>query len=186
MCSLEQILEATPHKTAAVQPPTSHVTNYPSKMKKSCGARLEESKKKLISDVPLWIPVRGFRSLVEVESTYWAVVKLCNTQNKLMDVHQSDISKILLSSTSNLVSFMLIKSRHFMEAYLILLHKTSPTSCVLFFFWFPRAGSRESTPVLRGKIVCGITITIPMHRQACVGWLVKTYNISSVWTLSVA
>ena len=40
--------------------------------------------------------VRGFRSLVEVESTYWGVVKLFNTQNKLMDVHQSDISKILL------------------------------------------------------------------------------------------
>ena len=40
--------------------------------------------------------VCGFRSLVEVESTYWGVVKLFNTQNKLMDVHQSDTSKILL------------------------------------------------------------------------------------------
>ena len=60
--------------------------------------------------------------------------------------NQSDISKMLQFSTSNLVSFMLIKSRHFTEAYLILLHKTSHTSCVLFFFWFPRAGSRESTP----------------------------------------
>ena len=41
-------------------------------------------------------PVRGFRSLVEVESTYWGEVKSFNTQNKLMDVHLSDISKILL------------------------------------------------------------------------------------------
>ena len=40
--------------------------------------------------------VHGFRSLVEVESTYGGVVKLFNMQNKLMDVHQSDISKILL------------------------------------------------------------------------------------------
>ncbi len=82
---------------------------------------------------------------VEVESTYWGVVKLFNTQNKLMDVHQSDISKILLSSISNLVSFIFIKSCHFTEAYLVPLHKTSHTSCILF-FWFPRAGSRESTP----------------------------------------
>ena len=90
--------------------------------------------------------VHGFRSLVEVESTYWGVVKLFNTQNKLMDVHQSDISKMLPSSTSNLVSFIFIKSHHFTEAYFILLHETSHTSCVLF-FWFPRAGSRETTPV---------------------------------------
>ena len=62
-----------------------------------------------------------------------------------MDVHQSDISKIPLSSTSTLVSFMFIKSRYFTWAYHVLLHKTSHTSCVLF-FWFPRAGSRESTP----------------------------------------
>ena len=39
--------------------------------------------------------VRGFRSLVEVESTYWWVVKLFNMQNKQMDVHQSRKSKIL-------------------------------------------------------------------------------------------
>ena len=87
-----------------------------------------------------------FGSRVEVESTYWGVVKLFNTQNKLMNVHQLDISKILLASISNLVSFIFIKSRHFTEAYLVLLHKTSHTSCILFFFWFPHAGSRESTP----------------------------------------
>ena len=87
----------------------------------------------------------GFRSLVDVESAYWAVVKLFNMQNKLMDVHQSDISKILLFSTSNLVSYMLIKSHHFTWAYQVLLHKTSHTSCVLF-FRFLRVGSWESTP----------------------------------------
>ena len=38
------------------------------------------------------------------------VVKLFNTQNKLMDVHQSDISKILRPSASNFVSFIFIKS----------------------------------------------------------------------------
>ena len=36
----------------------------------------------------------GFRSLVEVESTYWVVVNLLNMQNEQMDVHQSDISKL--------------------------------------------------------------------------------------------
>ena len=33
---LEQILEATPYKTAAVRPPASHLTNYPSEMNKTC------------------------------------------------------------------------------------------------------------------------------------------------------
>ena len=46
----------------------------------------------------------GFRSLVEVESTYWALVKLLNLQNELMDVHQSDISKILCSCSLNLAT----------------------------------------------------------------------------------
>ena len=94
---------------------------------------------------------RFWKSLVEVESTNWGVVKLFNTQNKLMDVHQSDISKILLFSTSNLVSFIVIKSHHFTEAYLILLHKTSHTSCVLFFVWFPCVGSRKSTPSVSSR-----------------------------------
>ena len=93
----------------------------------------------------------GFRSLVEEESTYRVVVNSLNLQKELMDVHLSDISKILRFSTSNLVSFMFIKSRHFPEAYLVLLHKTSHTSCVLFFFWFPRAGSRESTPSVSSR-----------------------------------
>ena len=48
----------------------------------------------------------GFRSLVEEESTYWALVNSLNLQNELMDVHQSDISKMLLFSTSNLVFYV--------------------------------------------------------------------------------
>ena len=120
----------------------------------------------------------GFRSQVEVESTYWALVKLLSLQRThvrqpqpsnlrqrldtsdqiltlwtfvdrfitMLDVPESDISKMLPSSTSNLVSFMLIKSRHFTLAYHFLLHKSSHTSCVLFFFWFLRAGSGKSTP----------------------------------------
>ena len=56
----------------------------------------------------------GFRSLVEEESTNWTLVNSLNLQNELMDVNQSDISKMLLFSTSNLVSFIFIKSHHFM------------------------------------------------------------------------
>ena len=41
MLHAEQILEATPHKTAAVWPLTSHLTNYPSKMNKIYCALLE-------------------------------------------------------------------------------------------------------------------------------------------------
>ena len=41
------------------------------------------------------ISVVGFRSPVEDESTYWTLVNSLNLQNELMDVHQSDISKIL-------------------------------------------------------------------------------------------
>ena len=75
------------------------------------------------------------------------------------------ISKILHFSTSNLVSFIFIKSRHFTEAYLDFLHKTSHTSCVLF-FWFPCASSRERAHLfLRGKIVRGITTTLILWSQ---------------------
>ena len=40
----------------------------------------------------------GFRSLVEEESTYWALVNSLNLQNELMNVHQSDISKLTYNS----------------------------------------------------------------------------------------
>ena len=91
--------------------------------------------------------VVGFRNLIEEESTYWTLVNSLNLQNELMDVHQSDISKMLQFSTSNLVSFIFIKSRHFTEAYLVLLHKTSHTSCFLFFFWFPHENSFQEEEI---------------------------------------
>ena len=90
--------------------------------------------------------VHGFRSLVKVESTYWGVVKLFNTENKLMFTNQTLAKYCSAFYTSNLVSYMLIKSRHFMWAYHILLYKISHTSCILFFFWFPCVGNRESAP----------------------------------------
>ena len=53
----------------------------------------------------------GFRSLVEEESTYWALVNLLNLQKELMDIHQLDTSKMLLFSTWNLCSSNLDTSR---------------------------------------------------------------------------
>ena len=39
---IEQVLEATPDKTAAVQLPTTHHENYQSKMNQICGTLLEK------------------------------------------------------------------------------------------------------------------------------------------------
>ena len=44
MCYFEQILEATPHKTAAVWSLTSHLTNHPSKTNKTWETLLEKQK----------------------------------------------------------------------------------------------------------------------------------------------
>ena len=41
-CYFEQILEATPNKTAAVQPFTPDLKNHPSKMNKTCGTLQEK------------------------------------------------------------------------------------------------------------------------------------------------
>ena len=46
----EQILEVAPYKAAVVCPLTSHFTNHPIKMSKTCSALLEK-KKQLISDI---------------------------------------------------------------------------------------------------------------------------------------
>ena len=55
---LKKILEATPHKTGAVQLLTSHLKNHPSKMNLICGA-LQEKQKKIISDILLRTPTYG-------------------------------------------------------------------------------------------------------------------------------
>ena len=39
---LQQLLEVTPNKIAAVQPPTSNLTNHSSKINKICKAQLEK------------------------------------------------------------------------------------------------------------------------------------------------
>ena len=39
---LEHILEAALYRTIAVQPLTSHLTNHPSKMNKTCGPLLKK------------------------------------------------------------------------------------------------------------------------------------------------
>ena len=39
---IEQILEATSHKTAAVRPPTTHYKIHPNKMNKTCGTLPED------------------------------------------------------------------------------------------------------------------------------------------------
>ena len=39
---IEQVLEATPHKTADVQLPTTYHESYPSYMKQTCGTLLEK------------------------------------------------------------------------------------------------------------------------------------------------
>ena len=41
-CCFEQILKATPHKTAVIWPLTSHLKNYPNKMNKICGTLLRK------------------------------------------------------------------------------------------------------------------------------------------------
>ena len=41
-CHLEQILEVKPHKTAAVSPLTSHLTNHRNKTNKTCRILLEK------------------------------------------------------------------------------------------------------------------------------------------------
>ena len=52
-CCLEQILEATAYKTAAVRLPTSHLTKYSSKTNRTYEALPEKQVKKLIGNVLL-------------------------------------------------------------------------------------------------------------------------------------
>ena len=42
MSNIEQVLEATPHKAAAIQPPTTHHENYQNWMNQTCGTLLEK------------------------------------------------------------------------------------------------------------------------------------------------
>ena len=40
--NIDQVLEAAPHKAAAVKPLTTHHENYPSQMSQICGTLLEK------------------------------------------------------------------------------------------------------------------------------------------------
>ena len=57
MC-LEHVLRETPHKTAAIRPPASHLTNHPNKTSKTCLVSLEKQglthKCHSLLDVCIW------------------------------------------------------------------------------------------------------------------------------------
>ena len=75
MCCFEQILKVTSNKTAVVQPLTSHLLNYPSKMNKMCRGHCWRSKDKLISDVLLLTLTHGHTGFSWPVRTY--IHKLC-------------------------------------------------------------------------------------------------------------
>ena len=62
-------LEAACYKTAAVLPPTFHLTNHQSKTNKHEGHCLGNSNE-LIRNLPLWTPIRGLISLGPRAKTY--------------------------------------------------------------------------------------------------------------------
>ena len=57
-CNIEQVLEATPHKTVTVRPPTIHHENYQIKRTRNAG-HCWRSKDQLISDILLYTPSHG-------------------------------------------------------------------------------------------------------------------------------
>ena len=69
--NIEQVMEAAPHKAAAVQPPTTYHENYPSWTNKTC----RRSRDELISDVLLWTPSRKRAKAGRPARTY--IQQLC-------------------------------------------------------------------------------------------------------------
>ena len=65
MCCFEQILEAAPYKTAAVQLLISYLANHPWNAEYCC-----RSKDKLISNILLWTPTYGHTSINWPAKTY--------------------------------------------------------------------------------------------------------------------
>ena len=65
MCSFERILEATPYKTAAVEPLTSNHTRHPSKKKnlKKKKKGMLEKKRQTYKRVLLWTLIHGHTSV---------------------------------------------------------------------------------------------------------------------------
>ena len=69
-CCFKQILEATPYKSTAVQPFTSHLTNH-SRHAGHCW----RSKDEFISNVFLWTPTHGHTSIGQPVKSY--IHQLC-------------------------------------------------------------------------------------------------------------
>ena len=74
ICYFERILEAAPHKTAAVQPLTSCLANHSSKTKKHAGS-CWRSKDKYISNILLRTPTHGHTGLGQAARIY--LYQLC-------------------------------------------------------------------------------------------------------------
>ena len=72
----EQILEAAPHKTAAVRPLDSHFTNNPRKINKICWG-LQGSRVELISNTLLWTITHGHTCIGWPTRTYIIYISLC-------------------------------------------------------------------------------------------------------------
>ena len=84
-CRFDKILKATlpPKKTAAVEPPTSHLANHPSQTSKHAG-HCWWSKDELLYDVLQWTPTHGHTSVDRLVKTYicqlWANTR-CSLEN---------------------------------------------------------------------------------------------------------
>ena len=66
--NIEQILEATPHKIAAIGPPTTHHKNYPRRIRYV--GHCWRSKDKLISKILLWTPLHVWAKVGRPARTY--------------------------------------------------------------------------------------------------------------------
>ena len=79
MCCLEQILEATPLKTAVVPPLSLHLINHSSKMNKTCW----RSKDELISDVLLLTFTYGCARVGQPAKT--SIHQLCENTGYILE-----------------------------------------------------------------------------------------------------
>ena len=73
--NIEQVLEATPHKAAAVQPPTPPITKTIQVRRTRHAGHCWRSRDELISDVLLWTPSYGQAKAGRTARTY--IQQLC-------------------------------------------------------------------------------------------------------------
>ena len=67
--NIEQVMEATPRKAAAIRPPTTNHENYESLTSQTCRA-CWRSRDELLSDVLLWAPSHGRAKAGQPARTY--------------------------------------------------------------------------------------------------------------------